>query len=32
MVISDRTEGFKNLEKVIRKIHNSLRVLNPKLR
>ncbi len=32
MIISDRTEGFKNLEKVIRKIHNSLKVLNTKLR
>ncbi|MBI5250661.1 MAG: hypothetical protein HY912_14315 [Desulfomonile tiedjei] len=32
MIISDRTEGFKNLEKVIRKIHNSLKILNPKLK
>jgi len=32
MIVSDRTEGFKNLEKVIRKIHASLRILNPKLR
>jgi hypothetical protein len=31
MVISDRTEGFKNLEKVIRKIHNSLKILKPSL-
>lgn len=32
MIISDRPEGFKNLEKVIRKIHNSLRILNPRLK
>lgn len=32
MIISDRTEGFKNLEKVIRRIHNSLKILNPKLK
>ncbi len=32
MIISDRPEGFKNLEKVIRKIHQSLRILNPKLK
>jgi hypothetical protein len=31
MTISDRPEGFKNLEKVVRKIHQSLRILNPKL-
>ncbi len=32
MIISDRTEGFKNLEKVIRKIHQSLRILSPSLK
>lgn len=32
MVISDRTQGFKNLEKVIRKIHNSLKILKPSLK
>lgn len=32
MIISDRPEGFKNLEKVIRKIHNSLKILNPSLK
>jgi hypothetical protein len=32
MIISDRPQGFKNLEKVIRKIHNSLKILNPKLK
>ena len=31
MTISDRPEGFKNLEPVIRKIHQSLRILNSKL-
>lgn len=32
MIISDRPEGFKNLETVIRKIHQSLKILNPKLK
>ncbi|HMK33515.1 MAG TPA: hypothetical protein VK463_00510 [Desulfomonilaceae bacterium] len=32
MVISDRPQGFKNLEQVIRKIHHSLKILNPKLK
>ncbi|MGO9567697.1 MAG: hypothetical protein ACLP5H_09160 [Desulfomonilaceae bacterium] len=32
MIISDVPEGFKNVEKVIRKIHQSLRILNPKLK
>jgi hypothetical protein len=32
MTISDKPEGFKNLEKVVRKIHQSLRILNPKLK
>jgi hypothetical protein len=31
LTISDRPEGFKNLEKVVRKIHQSLKILNPKL-
>jgi hypothetical protein len=32
MIISDRLQGFKNLETVIRKIHHSLKILNPKLK
>ncbi len=32
MTISDRPEGFKNLEIVIRKIHQSLKILKPKLK
>jgi hypothetical protein len=32
MIISDRPQGFKNLDKVIRKIHHSLKILNPKLK
>jgi hypothetical protein len=32
MTISDRPEGFKNLVKVVRKIHQSLRILKPKLK
>jgi hypothetical protein len=32
MTISDRPEGFKNLETVIRTIHQSLKILNPKLK
>jgi hypothetical protein len=32
MTISDKPEGFKNLEKVVRKIHQSLRILKPKLK
>jgi hypothetical protein len=32
MTISDRPEGFKNLVKVVRKIHRSLRILKPGLK
>jgi hypothetical protein len=32
MIISDRPQGFKNLDKVIRTIHRSLKILNPKLK
>jgi hypothetical protein len=32
MIISDLPQGFKNLDKVIRKIHHSLKILNPKLK
>jgi hypothetical protein len=32
MTFSDRAEGFKNLETVIRKIHQSLKILKPKLK
>jgi hypothetical protein len=32
MTISDRPEGFKNLETVIRKIHQSLKIMKPKLK
>lgn len=32
LIISDRVEGFKNLAAVIRKIHRSLRIVDPKLR
>jgi hypothetical protein len=32
MIISDRPEGFKNLEKVIRQIHHSLRITKPDLK
>ena len=32
MTMSDRPEGFKNLETVIRKIHQSLKILKPKLK
>jgi len=32
LIISDRPRGFKNLEKVIRQIHASLRILSPKLK
>jgi hypothetical protein len=32
MTISDRPAGFKNLEKVIKRIHYSLRVVNPQLK
>jgi hypothetical protein len=32
LIISDRVEGFKNLATVIRKIHRSLRIVDPKLR
>lgn len=32
MIISDRPRGFKNLEKVIRKIHHSLKIHNPSLK
>jgi len=31
LIISDRLEGFKNLADVIRKIHGSLRIIDPKL-
>ena len=29
MIVSDRARGFRNLEKVIRKIHRSLTIGNP---
>jgi len=32
LTISDRSEGFKNLEKVIRKIHGSLRIIDRNLK
>jgi hypothetical protein len=32
MTIQDRPEGFKNLEKLIKVIHHSLRILNPGLK
>ncbi|MFH1115129.1 MAG: hypothetical protein V1792_14555 [Pseudomonadota bacterium] len=32
LIISDRLEGFKNLAEVIRKIHKSLRIIDPQLR
>jgi len=32
LTISDRSEGFKNLEKIIRKIHGSLRILDRDLK
>jgi len=32
MIISDRPEGFKNLQKVIRQIHQSLRITKPDLK
>jgi len=32
MIISDKPEGFKNLHKVIRRIHESLRIVNPRLK
>jgi hypothetical protein len=32
LIISDRLEGFKNLAEVIRKIHRSLRIIDPQLR
>lgn len=32
MIISDRPEGFKNLQKVIRQIHQSLKILKPDLK
>jgi len=32
MTISDRPEGFKNLQTVIQKVHQSLKILNPKLK
>jgi hypothetical protein len=31
LIISDRPEGFKNLEPVIRRVHHSLRIIDPKL-
>jgi hypothetical protein len=32
MIVSDKTPGFQNLEKIIRYIHQSLRILNPALK
>jgi hypothetical protein len=32
LIVSDRPKGFKNLEKVIRQIHASLRILSPSLK
>lgn len=32
LIISDRLEGFKNIADVIRKIHRSLRIIDPQLR
>jgi hypothetical protein len=32
MIISDRPEGFRNLQKVIRQIHQSLRIMKPALK
>jgi len=32
LIISDRPQGFKNLEKVIRRIHGSLRIVSPNLK
>jgi len=32
MIISDRPEGFRNLQQVIRQIHQSLRITNPALK
>jgi len=32
MIVSDRARGFRNLEKVIRKIHRSLAIGNPRLK
>lgn len=32
LIISDRVEGFKNLADVIRKIHRSLRIVEPSLK
>jgi hypothetical protein len=32
MIISDRPEGFRNLQKVIRQIHQSLRITKPALK
>jgi len=31
-IISDRPQGFKNLEEVIRRVHGSLKVANPNLK
>jgi len=32
LIVSDKPQGFKNLEKVIRSIHHSLRILTPELK
>ena len=32
MIISDRPEGFKNLQKVIKQIHQSLKIIKPDLK
>jgi hypothetical protein len=32
LIISDRLEGFKNLADVIRKVHRSLRIIDPQMR
>jgi len=32
MIISDRPEGFRNLQKVIRQVHQSLRITKPALK
>lgn len=32
MIISDRPEGFRNLQKVIRQVHQSLRIAKPALK
>lgn len=32
MTIADRAEGYKNLEPVVQKVHNSLKILKPQLK